>query len=690
MNNDTVKACLSHRYIMKLHKHTPHENDNSTTHKWPQFLPDDVQQDNIYIMNEFICIRCRNSLRHKNPKMPDQACANGLQLHDIPQDLQNILPLERRIISPRIPFITILVMKRYGGHYKVNGPPVNVPATLDQIIEILPRMPSDLQLHPVKLKCKLEYKTHYMYDMICRDHVMSAITWLKEHNFHYENITLNKHWYSDIAAGDFSLQLDESDNRITMNEDIAHKQSQNMTDISKVTQQTDNMQVPYTTEITSTNVENINMQNNEDTEEAEEQIAINRRQELTGDPLPTVVQYEHLENQIYQCAPGENNIPKYILLDNDFEVLAFPDLFPYGSGGYHSANRKVKLPIRKYFQQCLLNIDGRFAQNIEYLFCAQYIADIKQIESDAMLAICLSRGRTLGGHKITAGQLRNPTVVEQLVRNEQAYKFLKNVRGSPAYWQDQLYDVLAMLRMLSIPTWFLTLSAADLHWPEMIQAVAVQLGKKLTQKDVQQMSIKDRSTYLCQNPITGVRMFQHRLEAFFSEYLLSDTHPLGHITDYVIKIEFQMRGSPHAHCLLWVKDAPKIDKDPDDVVCAFIDKYITAEIPPVTSQNEHQIKLMNNLQKHTHSEYCRKNKSCHFGFPKPPATKTLISRPPLDDDEHMIENAKSILQTVQNTLTTANIEHKSTQELLQDINLHVDTYMEALQISHKGPNIILK
>ena len=54
----------------------------------------------------------------------------------------------------------------------------------------------------------------------------------------------------------------------------------------------------------------------------------------------------------------------------------------------------------------------------------------------------LSRGRTLGGQKITAGQLQNPAVVEQLVTNEQAYKFLKNVRRSPAYWQDQLYDVL--------------------------------------------------------------------------------------------------------------------------------------------------------------------------------------------------------------------------------------------------------
>ena len=139
------------------------------------------------------------------------------------------------------------------------------------------------------------------------------------------------------------------------------------------------------------------------------------------------------------------------------------------------------------------------------------------------------------------------------------------------------------------------------------------------------MSIKDRSTYLCQIPIYGVCMFQHRLEAFFSKYLLSDTHALGHITDYMIKSEFQMRGSPHAHCLLWVKDAPKTDKDPDDVVCAFIDKYITPVISPVTSQDEHQIKLMNNLQKHTHSKYCHKNKSYCFGFPKPPATKTLIS-----------------------------------------------------------------
>ena len=150
-----------------------------------------------------------------------------------------------------------------------------------------------------------------------------------------------------------------------------------------------------------------------------------------------------------------------------------------------------------------------------------------------------------------------------------------------------------------------------------------------------------------------------------------------------------MRGSPHAHCLLWVKNAQKIDKDPDDV-CAFIDKYITAVRPPVTSENEHHIKLMDSLQKHTHSDYCHRNKSCCFGFPKPPATKTLLSQPPLDNHDKIIENTKSLLQTVQNTLTTGNVQNKSTEQFLQDMNLDVETYMDALQISQRGPNVILK
>ena len=51
------------------------------------------------------------------------------------------------------------------------------------------------------------------------------------------------------------------------------------------------------------------------------------------------------------------------------------------------------------------------------------------------------------------------------------------------------------------------------------------------------------------------------------------------------------------------KRCPKIDKDQGDVVGAFIDKYITAVIPPIAPENEHDIKLMENLQTYTHSDY---------------------------------------------------------------------------------------
>ena len=47
---------------MKLHRHTSNENDEMRANKWPQFVQDNVGHDDIYVMNEFICMQCRNSL----------------------------------------------------------------------------------------------------------------------------------------------------------------------------------------------------------------------------------------------------------------------------------------------------------------------------------------------------------------------------------------------------------------------------------------------------------------------------------------------------------------------------------------------------------------------------------------------------------------------------------------------------
>ena len=133
--NEVVQKCLSHHFIMKVKQKSAYvdalDNDNS---QWLNLVYDDNADGTTAVFDEFIGIGCRNALHSRKPRMPDQACVNGLKVYDIPLELKDIYLIKRQVVSFHIPFITVIVMRRYGGHYKINGPPVNVPATLDQVV----------------------------------------------------------------------------------------------------------------------------------------------------------------------------------------------------------------------------------------------------------------------------------------------------------------------------------------------------------------------------------------------------------------------------------------------------------------------------------------------------------------------------------------------------------------------------
>ena len=126
---------------------------------------------------------------------------------------------------------------------------------------------------------------------------------------------------------------------------------------------------------------------------------------------------------------------------------------------------------------------------------------------------------------------------------------MKNIRGSPPYYQCTFYDLLAMICQLGTPTWFFILSdsAADLKWPDMIQTIARQYGVHYTDDEVAALSFDEKSNWLKHNPVIAARHFHYRLNVFFQDFLKSTAKPLGEIVDYAIRIEFQARGSPHAH-----------------------------------------------------------------------------------------------------------------------------------------------
>ena len=64
-------------------------------------------------------------LQHSKPRMPDQACANQLNLDSIPQDISELSTIERRLISYRFTIYHFnCYEKSMEDTTKFNGPPV--------------------------------------------------------------------------------------------------------------------------------------------------------------------------------------------------------------------------------------------------------------------------------------------------------------------------------------------------------------------------------------------------------------------------------------------------------------------------------------------------------------------------------------------------------------------------------------
>ena len=179
-----------------------------------------------------------------------------------------------------------------------------------------------------------------------------------------------------------------------------------------------------------------------------------------------------------------------------------------------------------------------------------------------------------------------------------------------------------MIRTQGIPTWFLTLSAADMKWPEVIQAIAAQYQTTYTEEEVLALPWQTKRMWLRSNPVTAARMFQYRLETFVITFLKSNSEPIGGVAEYVIQIEFQARGSPHAHTLFWIKDSPKLGYSKEEYVKEFIDRYVSCSLP---ESDEELRNLVESLQVHCHSQSCRRTTGCRFKYPKPPSPSTLIS-----------------------------------------------------------------
>ena len=158
-----------------------------------------------------------------------------------------------------------------------------------------------------------------------------------------------------------------------------------------------------------------------------------------------------------------------------------------------------------------------------------------------------------------------------------------------------------MVKQLGLPTFFMTLSCADLRWNELISIIAKLNGESLDEDAINEMDFFERCHYLNMNPVILARHFQYRVEVFFKVIVIDG--PLGKVKYHAIRVEFQVRGSPHIHSFLWVIDAPILTKNNVDEYRQFVDSIVKAFVPDINKQPE-LFELVTTYQVHSHSKSC--------------------------------------------------------------------------------------
>ena len=148
----------------------------------------------------------------------------------------------------------------------------------------------------------------------------------------------------------------------------------------------------------------------------------------------------------------------------------------------------------------------------------------------------------------------------------------------------------------------------------------------MTDAKIAEMTYDAKCSMLNSNPVIVAKHFQHCLECLFKDVLLGSGDPVGKILYDPIWIEFQFRGSPHAHCFIWIKDFPILNADNIQCFIRFIDKHVSAVLTDqVSCPILHD--LVKTYQTHTHSKTCRKykNLACRFNFGHFFTEKTIVA-----------------------------------------------------------------
>lgn len=332
-----------------------------------------------------------------------------------------------------------------------------------------------------------------------------------------------------------------------------------------------------------------------------------------------------------RMAPAEGKSPLSVLRDDYVDFLAFPRIY----AGHILEPKTQDKPLSYHaFTRSVIRRADRRGVVRDYLFFMDRKKLLSLLVSGTNIMMRKSQGILF-----TATEALDNDSVTSLMKKDRAYQVFDKVRSSPEYWKVEKQNLMAMIGQLGIPTLFVTISAAETKWKELIIILKRVLdGETIDESAVDELTSTEVARLIQSDPVTCALYFDHRFRELKRTWKSPDG-PFGEhdIKDYYYRIEFQQRGSPHVHMLVWLKNVPiyvrdnASNSDNSKEICGFVDKVISCKYVD-KSENGVLHEMVTTRQTHQHTHTCWKKKRnnekvCRFNIPFFPMDTTCILNP---------------------------------------------------------------
>jgi hypothetical protein len=483
------------------------------------------------LTNLRLCNSCLVRLKNKlKPLLPVHSIANGFDFGEIPVELSCLNPLEIRMISLVLPLA--LVWKSFRGHgggqYFGKGHATSFHQNIEAIATQLPRHPKDTAIYQFAYTdgTNTMQPADSYYDPTKLKH---ALLWLKANNPLYAHVKLDfdlfdKDGSRPCVPDPVSVVLDDLLDQVVTAAVAAADSSE--------------QSIPAHCVSASSSADDVFIH-------ADASILDNQKAVL--------------EDTVLRVNKSKDFVSDYET--KNVILLAFPHLFPYGRGGPDDA-RDEKITDRPAYHRHLFRYhDRRFAHNVQFHYWV-YNRFLRQ-RSSALIHNVPVTVRQSGESApsfldpppppISIGDLRKagtaaaekrrisadgaPTAKTLDKRTKDLLDSLapiaKQLPGTAVYMRSARKHLMSMLKAGSdlpvpVPTFFLTLSSADLYWPELLRMI----DPSLTDAQLKVIPVAKRKAMLAANPMLASQHFNDRYQALLKHIINGPAHPLGHITDH--------------------------------------------------------------------------------------------------------------------------------------------------------------